>query len=155
MALIPGFEYDIFISYVHDDNVPEITEEDQTARLWDLQSGKMIQEFKGHTAAISSVAFSPVCPDNKCKYILTGSYDRTARLWDLETGAMLQEFIGHKSLVNSVTFSQDDNTVLTGSYDRTARLWKITMPLNDFLETEWGEPLSPEQKREYHLVDPE
>jgi transcription initiation factor IIE alpha subunit len=28
MALIPGFEFDIFISYVHDDNEPEITGED-------------------------------------------------------------------------------------------------------------------------------
>lgn len=28
MALVPGFEYDIFISYVHDDNVPETKKED-------------------------------------------------------------------------------------------------------------------------------
>lgn len=28
MALVPGFEYDIFISYVHDDNVPETKKEE-------------------------------------------------------------------------------------------------------------------------------
>ncbi|MCP5105799.1 MAG: WD40 repeat domain-containing protein, partial [bacterium] len=99
---------------------------DNTARLWDLQ-GKMLQEFKGHTEGVSSVAFSP---DGKT--ILTGSWDETARLWDMK-GKTVQEFKGHKTVVNSAAFSPDGKTILTGSWsydyfrtgslNETARLW--------------------------------
>ncbi|MGD0516125.1 MAG: WD40 repeat domain-containing serine/threonine-protein kinase, partial [Thermoguttaceae bacterium] len=44
--------------------------------------GKQIHTFRGHNAAVSSVAFSP-----DGKRVLTGSWDTTAILWDVSTGA--------------------------------------------------------------------
>lgn len=118
--------------------------DDMTARLWGLD-GHMIQKFTGHAGAINSVAFS-----RDGQNILTGSFDRTARLWSIE-GTLSQEFKGHTSFINSVGFAPDGHTVLTGSYDNTARLWKVVMPLKDFLETEWGEPLSNDQKEKFGI----
>jgi WD40 repeat protein len=49
---------------------------DETARLWDVMTGKEVRRFTG---PITSVAFSA-----DGKYILTGSEDGTARLWLLD-----------------------------------------------------------------------
>ncbi len=50
MALVPGFEYDIFISYVHDDNDPEIEGEDgwvdQFYKYLDTKLNKHNKEIK-------------------------------------------------------------------------------------------------------------
>ena len=68
------------------------------AQLWDLQ-GNLKHRFKGHTAALVSVALSPACPqDRDCPsgdkhFALTGSEDGTAKLWDSETGEELATII--------------------------------------------------------------
>ncbi len=60
----------------------------------------LVQTFRGHTAWIESVAFSP-----DGKYVLTGSMDHTARLWDVITGQTVQIFKGRAVEVYSVAFS--------------------------------------------------
>lgn len=92
---------------------------DNSARLWEVETGKEIRMFQGHSSWISSVAFSP----NE-RFILTGSYDKTARLWDVMTGSEVQRFEGHSASVLSVAFSPDGKTILTGG-DLTARLWDV------------------------------
>ena len=58
---------------------------DNTARLWNAQSGKELRPFVGHADAVWSVAFSP-----GGKQVLTGSLDKTARLWDARSGKELR-----------------------------------------------------------------
>jgi WD40 repeat protein/DNA-binding XRE family transcriptional regulator len=91
---------------------------DDTARLWDTQTGKELRQFLGHTNAVQAVAYSP---DGRT--VLTSSGDKTARLWDAQTGDELRQFLGHTDRVGTVAFSPDGKFVLTGSYDKTARLW--------------------------------
>ncbi len=55
---------------------------DNTARLWDTETGAPRGEPMKHEEDVYAVAFSP---DGKT--VLTRSDDRTARLWDAETGA--------------------------------------------------------------------
>ena len=93
---------------------------DDTARLWDVQTGAEIRRFTGHTGAVISVAFSP-----DGQYALTASQDHTARLWDVQTGAEIRRFTGHTDEVWGVAFSPDGKYVLTGSNDKTARLWDV------------------------------
>jgi WD40 repeat protein len=92
--------------------------DDNTAKLWDAETGEQIRVFHGHSSTIKSVAFSP-----DAHRLLTGSWDRTAKLWDADTGQELRTFRGHSGVVLSVAFSPDGNRVLTGSDDGTARLW--------------------------------
>ena len=91
---------------------------DNTARLWDAQTGAPLGSAMVHKDYVLSVAFSP-----DSTRVLTGSHDNTARLWDARTGAPLSKEIEHDGFVQAVAFSPDGSRVLTGSYDKTARLW--------------------------------
>jgi hypothetical protein len=48
--------------------------------MWEVASGSELLTLRGHTAAISSVAFS-----RDGQRIVTGSWDRTARVWETAT----------------------------------------------------------------------
>jgi WD40 repeat protein len=91
---------------------------DHILKLWDLQTGDLIQSFVGHTEAICSVAVSS---DNR--HALSGSVDRTLRLWDLSTGQLLHSFSEHAGQVCTVAMCPDRRHGLSGSYDHTLRLW--------------------------------
>ena len=93
---------------------------DDTARLWDVATGRELRRLTGHGSSVYSVAFSP-----DGRLALTGSWDKTARLWEVATGRELSRLTGHGGNVNSVAFSPDGHLALTGSYDETARLWRI------------------------------
>lgn len=91
-----------------------------SAKLWSLNSGKLLHTLNGHTECVMSVAFSP-----DGRYCLTGSRDKTAILWNVITGRMVKKLNGHSDYVSSVAFSPDGRYCLTGSYDKTAILWSI------------------------------
>lgn len=71
---------------------------DRTVRLWDLETGHCLRVFKGHTAAVFSVAWST----DQRRALSCGSDDRTVRLWDVETGRCLRIFNGHTGSVVGV-----------------------------------------------------
>ena len=49
---------------------------DNTAKLWDADSGRVLATLTGHANWVYSVAFSP-----DGQRVLTGSTDNTAKLW--------------------------------------------------------------------------
>ncbi len=91
---------------------------DNTARLWDVQTGQELRTLTGHTAWVNEVAFSP-----DGRVALTGSDDGTARMWSVRAGQELQTLTGHTDIVIGVAFSPDGQYALTGSTDGTIRLW--------------------------------
>jgi WD40 repeat protein len=88
---------------------------DDTVRLWDTETGATLQTLEGHSAFVSSVAFSP-----DGKVLASGSDDNTVRLWNIETGITLQTLEGCSW---NVAFSPDGKVLASGSNDNTVRLW--------------------------------
>jgi WD40 repeat protein len=95
-------------------------------KLYDLSNGREINNYKGHSSPIESVALSP-----DGRYALSGSgvfwnsTDNTVRLWETSTGKEIRTFHGHSKQVHSVTFSPDGRHILSCSDDKTIKLWDI------------------------------
>ena len=81
--------------------------EDQSARLWDAVSGRLIGQPMPHAEQLNAMAFSP---DGKT--ILTESA-RKVQLWDAITGRAVGQPIQHGGIA-TVEFSSDGKTILTG-----------------------------------------
>jgi WD40 repeat protein len=88
------------------------------ARLWDVETGKLLAVLNGHEHDVRAAAFSP-----DGGRLVTASEDETAVLWDAVSGQQLRVFEGHAEPVRCVAFAPDGKSVLTGSDDGTARLW--------------------------------
>ena len=89
--------------------------EDNTVRLWDMESGKPLTTLTGHKGKVSQVAFSP---DGKT---LASMGDDTVRLWDTKTGEHLRALSGSK--YDSMAFSSDGETLATEHQGTIVRLW--------------------------------
>jgi WD40 repeat protein len=57
---------------------------DDTIKLWDAASGKLLRTFEGHTELVSSVAFSP-----DGVRIASGASNVAIEVWDAASGTLL------------------------------------------------------------------
>ena len=62
---------------------------DYTVRIWDVKTGQLQRELKGHSSTVSSLSFSP----NSAR-VASGSWDNTIRVWDAATGQLQLEIKG-------------------------------------------------------------
>ena len=84
---------------------------DNTARLWDLETGRLIRRFVGHLDTVSSVGFSP-----DGRFLLTGSMDNTVKLWEVASGRVVHTLKGRSSGVVSAVLSSDGHFALSGAH---------------------------------------
>jgi WD40 repeat protein len=69
-------------------------------KLWNVESGKCVRTFKGHTHYVYSVNFS-----KDDRFVISGSVDKFLILWNIQTGENVRTFEGHSHDVISVSFS--------------------------------------------------
>ncbi len=85
---------------------------------WERQLHSELKTLRGHSGAVSSVAFSP-----DGRRIVTGSYDHTAKVWEADTFKELLTLGGHGGRITSVSCSPDGRRMATGNSDHTATVW--------------------------------
>ena len=95
---------------------------DNTARIWDVESGKELQTLEGHNNRVHIAAFS-----SDGKNILTAASngsrsDQAVRIWDAETGKELHKLEGHTGNIRSAAFSPDGKKIVTAA--STIRIWE-------------------------------
>ena len=73
---------------------------DNTARLWDVESGECLHTLLGHTAEIVSLNF-----DTPGRRVMTGSFDNTVKVWDARTGRCIHTLAGHNGEISSTQVS--------------------------------------------------
>jgi WD40 repeat protein len=102
--------------------------ENNDVTLWELETGRLMRTFPGHTGRIIALAFTP-----DGKHVLSGAEDRTVRKWDLEIGKLEYGHLLPNNTI-SINFSRNGKYVLSGteySYQReyqpgVVNLWKIS-----------------------------
>ena len=94
---------------------------DNSAKLWDASSGKIIREFAGtagHPSLILNVAFTP----SGDAIATGGEADNFARIWDIPINSPVREFAALAG-VNSVAVSADAKMVAGACTDGSVKLW--------------------------------
>jgi WD40 repeat protein/tRNA A-37 threonylcarbamoyl transferase component Bud32 len=87
---------------------------DFIARLWDAQTGKVIREFRGHTANIDYVDVNR----DGTRVLTFSCGERTVRIWDLDDGKELWSVSGQMGLA---LFAPDGKSILIGGRDGVIR----------------------------------
>jgi len=95
--------------------------ENNLVKVWDVQTGKVLQTLPGHRGDVYTVAFS-----HDGRWIASGSEDSTVKIWDGRSGELVRTFRGHTSIVTSVAFSHDDRRLISGSRDHTVKVWDLS-----------------------------
>lgn len=90
-----------------------------------MPSGKFMNIFNGHAAAVTAGRFTP-----DGKKIVTVSEDTSLVVWDPKTAASIFRLSGddarfHAEPITSLAVYKDSNLVLTGSMDGQARLVNV------------------------------
>lgn len=117
MALSPDGQWLAVGGMLHDDDVVL----GSAVRLYEFGTGKLVALLKGHSNAVTALAFSP-----DSKRLISGSGDTSAIVWDVAEHRQLFRLMGHTNWILSVAFTNDGARVVTGSKDETLRLWDMS-----------------------------
>jgi WD40 repeat protein len=91
---------------------------DNTARVWELATGKCLHSFKFRTW-VQGLRFSP---DGSLLAVAAGA---SISLFDTATGAVVAKLASHKKKTMSVAFSPSGRTLVSGSFDGTVCCWDV------------------------------
>ena len=84
----------------------------------DLDTGKLVKTFQGHTRPVEDLAISP---DGSMMY--SASSDGTIRKWDTASGTQLEVLDGHETSVYKLYPIWSEDTLWSVSADKAAIRW--------------------------------
>ncbi|KZT69040.1 WD40 repeat-like protein [Daedalea quercina L-15889] len=104
-----------------------IAENTTVARVVDLETGKTVHLFRGHTAPLTCLAFftgnfTPGSGD----VMVTGSWDNTIKLWNTDTKALISSTDAHSDFVKALLVIPSLRLLVSSSSDKIVRLWDIS-----------------------------
>jgi serine/threonine protein kinase len=94
--------------------------DDQTIRVWNVDTGQQLLNLTGHTSTIKSLVVK-----SDGSMLVSGSDDQTIKLWNLGSGQELGTLKGHTSYLNAVVISPDGRLLASASADQTVRIWDL------------------------------
>jgi hypothetical protein len=94
--------------------------DDQTLKVWDLESGRALATLEGHADWVNACA---VTSDGR--RVVSASDDKTLKVWDLESGRALTTLEGHADWVRACAVTPDGRRVVSASVDKTLKVWDL------------------------------
>ncbi len=91
---------------------------DARVRVWDMNNGRLIRDYAGHTEWVKAVAFLP-----SGKVISAGG--KEIRIWDVGTGADVKTITSTAGNVKSLAVQPTGNQVAASGEDRSVHVWDI------------------------------
>jgi len=93
---------------------------DNTLKIWDLETGKEKFSFIGHSDEITAIA---ITPDGN--QIISSSRDGTIKAWNLKNREKLLTIDSHQNSVNNIALTPDGKEIISGSSDKSLRVWNL------------------------------
>jgi WD40 repeat protein/RNase P subunit RPR2 len=97
-----------------------VGKEDPFARLFEMDSGKCLKTYEGHSDVVTCLAINRLGTS-----AVSGSHDNTLRHWSIGTGECLAVLEGHSDIVQSVQMIADGRFAISGSSDQTVKVWDL------------------------------
>ena len=94
--------------------------DDNTIKLWEVNTGQLICTLVGHSWSVVAVTFS-----TDGEMLISGSRDKTVKLWSVITKKEIATLSGHVDSVSTVAVSPDAQQIVSGSRDKTIKLWEL------------------------------
>lgn len=91
---------------------------DNTARVWDANSGNPAAPPLRHGEKVTRVSFG-----RDGRHVLSVSADQTERVWDLATGRLTTPPFEHEDAVTHASFDRESRRVVTAGADKLAEIW--------------------------------
>jgi WD40 repeat protein len=95
--------------------------QDETVKLWEISSGKLLRTLEGHNWVVTSVAFSP-----DGNLAISSSYDGTLILWKVSSGKLIKRLDSGSGSVYSVTFSPNGRLILSATENGELIVWETS-----------------------------
>ena len=89
---------------------------DTTIKIWNIETGAVIQTLRGHTAAVRTLQFD----DSK---LISGSFDKTIKIWNWQSGECLSTLQCHEDGVLSVHY--EGSILASGSRDKSVKIFNF------------------------------
>jgi len=97
---------------------------DETARIWNADTGASVRALRGHFGAVRDAEFSP-----DGQWVVTAG-PGTAALWDAGTGRLLFYLGGHKGPLTFASFDASGARIFTAGLDGTVRTYQCDVCLS-------------------------